>query len=101
MVLRFHDEGAEAAQRSPDGDGREDENARGCLTLRKTEGRPDDDRSADEGDRVIAGRNREPAAEDDRAQADEQEQKNADLDYIAAAPRSRRTDRPTNDKRSD
>ena len=99
MVLRFHDKGPKPAQRAPDRNRRQNENARGRLALGKTECRPDHDRSADEGDRVITRRNREPAAEDDFAQADEQEQKNTDLDHITAAPFSRRTDRPEEDKR--
>src|SRR5712671_3827423 len=94
MILRLHDEGPEAAQRSPDGDGGEDENGRGRFALRETKSSPDDKRPANERYRVITGRNRKPAAENGFAQQEQQAKENGDFEIFLQIEPPPRADTP-------
>src|SRR6266568_2831822 len=73
LVFRFPDEWAETVQCAPNRDRRENENARCGFALRKAEGNPNHNRSGDESDWIIPGRNCKPSAKDRFAQDAQQQ----------------------------
>ena len=58
---------------APDGDAREDQEARGRFALGQTEGGPDHDRSAQERNGIIACTDRKPTAENDFSDRDQRD----------------------------
>ena len=67
LIFGFHHKRTKAAQRSPNCDGRKNENAGGGFTSRKPKRGPDHDGPTDKRNRIIVRADRKPAAEDDFA----------------------------------
>src|SRR5207247_3825273 len=88
-------------QRAPDCDRRENENTRGRFALCKAECCPNDNRSANERDRIIPGRNCKPAAEDRFAEGEQQQQEDAYFNGLALVPPPFRWKAPENNQWSD
>ena len=62
LVLRLQDEGPESMERSPNCDGRENKDASRGFARGKSKCSPDDDRTANKGNWIIAGGNGKPSA---------------------------------------
>src|SRR5206468_11794159 len=75
LILRFHHERSEVAQRPPDRDRRQDNYAGRGFSLRHAKCQPDHNGSADKRDRIIFRANGKPPSEDRFAKQYQQEQK--------------------------
>src|SRR6266480_4916080 len=101
LVFRFPDEWPETMQCAPNRDRRENEDARSGFALRKAEGHPNHNRSGDESDWIIPGRNCKPSAKDRFAQDAQQQQENADFRCFLPVPAPLWCDAPENNRWSD
>src|SRR5713226_4676590 len=79
LVFRLQNERSESMERSPNCDGRKNKDASGCFARRETKRGPDDDRSANERDRIIPRRNRKPSTEHGFRQHHKQQQEDGNF----------------------
>jgi hypothetical protein len=75
-------------QRPPHRDRGQDENSRGSFALRKAEGSPNHNRSANENDWIISDGNGRPSAKNHRAQHHQQQEERADFGSFLFIPTS-------------